>query len=154
MSASFDIALKVEPWGATYLCCLLLDNHCGAHPFPSFSSFLSPPFLFPLFLPHLPLLLYWVNLFSLTFLLYIPSPHTIHSIFMDMKLYWSMPTLPALPSFTLCSVFPQASLSRLLHLLINKIIKVGLLANIAILLPFINNKVTLWISTQPKFRGN
>ena len=147
MSASFDISLKVEPWGPTYLCCLLLDNHCGAHPFPSFSSLplLSPPFLPPVFLPHLPLL----NLFSLPFLLYIPCPHTIPSIFMDMKLYWSMPTSPALPSFTLSSIFPQTSLSRLLLLLINKIIKVGLLANIAILLPFINNKVTLWIFTQP-----
>ena len=164
MSASLDISLKVEPWGPTYLCCLLLNNYWGDHSFPPFPSpkslpFLNlPPFLLLVFLPPLPLLhllflLYQVNLFSLPFLLYIPSsPSSYYRhkfINMDVKVI-DVPTLPAISSSTLSSVFPETPLSRLLLLLINKIIKVGLLANVAILLPFINNKVTLWIFTWPR----
>ena len=130
MSASLDISVKVEPWGATYLCCLLLNNYCGDHSFPHFSSPSSLPF------PSS----------SYSF------PSCSSSSTPPQPFLSSVPTLPAFPFVHL--IFSFYSLSIRLPLQIKLIIKVGLLANIAILLPFINNKVMFWIFSQPNFMGN
>ena len=110
MSASFEISLKVKPWGATYLCCLLLNNYCGNHSPIPLPAILSSCFLHlqkcETHWSHLPPYLHFFSNSPLHFslikawLVFLPTlPSVIFP--QNSSIYFSRSvSLPTLPSFS------------------------------------------------------